>query len=143
MTLPRVILDTNILLSGILLSEGLPAQLLEAWERKLFVLVACPDLLAEFRDVASRPFFRARLRASAVEQILGDLADFSFFITEFPTVAFTADPKDAYLPGLAEASGADFLVTGDKALRALRRHRGTRIVRAATMVELLREGAEG
>ncbi|MFN7922734.1 MAG: putative toxin-antitoxin system toxin component, PIN family [Bryobacteraceae bacterium] len=141
--MPRVILDTNILISGLLISHGLPAQLLEAWERKLFALVACADLLAEFREVASRPFFKARLRASAVEQLAGDLADFSVVITDMPKVTFAADPKDAYLLGLAEASNANFLVTGDKALQELRRHKTTRIVRPATMVELLREAAEG
>ncbi|MFN7922620.1 MAG: putative toxin-antitoxin system toxin component, PIN family [Bryobacteraceae bacterium] len=142
MTLPRVILDTNVLLSGLLISQGHPARLLEARECKLFTLVVCPELLAEFREVASRPFFKARLRPSAVEQLAGDLADFSLFITDMPKVAFAAGPKDAYLLGLAEASNAGFLVTGDKALQESRRHKATRIVRPATMVELLREGTE-
>ena len=63
----RVILDTNVLLSGLLISRGAPAKVLGAWERQLFTLVACDALIEEFREVASRPFFRARLRASAVE----------------------------------------------------------------------------
>ena len=37
----RVILGTNVLLSGLLKSHGAPAKLLDAWERKLFTLVAC------------------------------------------------------------------------------------------------------
>ena len=60
----RLILDTNILLSALLSPLGAPAKLLDAWERKAFTLVACDALIAEFREVAARPFFRARLRPS-------------------------------------------------------------------------------
>ena len=63
----RIILDTNILLSALLVSRGASAKLLDAWERRVFTLVACDELIAELRDVAGRPYFRARLRASAAE----------------------------------------------------------------------------
>ena len=59
----RAILDTNILLSALLSPCGVPGKILEAWERKLFTLVACQELIAELREVAWRPFFRAKLRA--------------------------------------------------------------------------------
>jgi hypothetical protein len=60
----RVILDTNVLLSGLLVPQGAPARLLDAWERMRFTLVACEAILAELREVAGRPFFKARLRSS-------------------------------------------------------------------------------
>ena len=60
----RVILDTNILLSGLLVAESQPARLLDAWERNIFTLVACQVIIDEFREVSGRPFFRARLQAS-------------------------------------------------------------------------------
>jgi predicted nucleic acid-binding protein len=50
---------------------GAPAKLLDAWERKTFTLVGCDALIAEFRGVATRPFFRAKLRASAAELLAG------------------------------------------------------------------------
>src|SRR5215469_16584736 len=135
----RVILDTNVLLSGLLLSQGAPAKLLEAWERKLFTLVACDALIAELRDVASRPFFRARLRASAVELLAAGLRDFCFFCQDLPSGPTAPDPKDSYLLALAEASAAEFLVTGDKELQSLKHHKSTRIVSPAAMIEVLKE----
>lgn len=138
----RLILDTNILLSGLLSPLGAPARLLDAWERKRFTLVACDALIAELRDVASRPFFRARLRASATELLAAGLRDFSFFCRNLPIGPvepnFAPDPKDSYLLALAEASQAEFLVTGDKQLLALRHHKFTRIVTAAAMIEALK-----
>jgi predicted nucleic acid-binding protein len=70
----RIILDTNILLSALLSPLGAPAKLLDAWERKRFTLVACDALIGELRDVAGRPFFRARLRARLRERPKGQLS---------------------------------------------------------------------
>jgi predicted nucleic acid-binding protein len=42
---------------------------------------------------------------------------------------------------MAEAGQADFLVTGDKELLSLRRHKSTRIITPAAMIEILREGS--
>ena len=75
----RLILDTNILLSALLSPLGAPARLLDAWESKTFTLVACDALIAELREVAGRPFFRAKLRASAAELLAAGVRDFSFF----------------------------------------------------------------
>ena len=139
----RIILDTNVLLSGLLISQGAPAKLLDAWERKLFTLVACDALIAELRDVAGRPFFKARLRASAAELLAAGLRDFSFFCQELPSGPIAPDPKDSYLLALAEASAAEFLVTGDKELQSLKHHKSTRIVTPAAIIELLNKAESG
>jgi putative PIN family toxin of toxin-antitoxin system len=138
----RLILDTNILLSALLSPLGTPAKLLAAWERKTFTLVACDALVAELREVAGRPFFRTRLRASAAELLAAGLRDFSLFCSDLPsgpvTADFAADPKDSYLLALAEAIQAEFLVTGDKQLLSRRHHKATGIVTPAAMIEILR-----
>ena len=135
----RVILDTNVLLSGLLIGHGPPAKLLDAWERALFTLVASDALIAEFREVASRPFFKARLRASVVEVLAAGLQDFSLFYQDLPPGPKAPDPKDSHLLALAEASAAEFLVTGDKELQSLKHHKSTRIVSPASMIKLLKE----
>lgn len=135
----RVILDTKVLLSGLLIAHGPPAKLLGAWERSLFTLVASNALIAEFREVASRPFFKARLRASVVEMLAAGLQDFSLFYQDLPSGSKAPDPKDSHLLALAEASAAEFLVTGDKELLSLKRHKSTRIVSPAAMINLLKE----
>jgi len=135
----RLILDTNVLLSALLSPLGAPAKLLDAWERKRFTLVACDALVAELRDVASRSFFRARLRASSAELLAAGLRDFSFFCRDLPSGPVASDPKDSYLLALAEASQAEFLVTGDKDLLLLKQHKSTQTTTPAAMVEIVKE----
>jgi uncharacterized protein len=134
----RLILDTNILVSALLSPLGPPAKLLDAWERKTFTLVACDLLIAEFRDVVARPFFRARLRPSAAELLAVGLRDFSIYFRNLPSGPIAPDPKDSYLLAMAEAGQADFLVTGDKEILSLKRHKSTRIVTPAVMIEALK-----
>jgi putative PIN family toxin of toxin-antitoxin system len=139
----RVILDTNILLSALLSPLGAPAKIIDAWERKVFTLVACDALIAEFREVAGRPLFRRRLRASVAELLAAGIRDFSLFCRDLPSGPVAPDPKDSYLLALAEASEAEFLVTGDKELLSLKRHKSTRIITPAVMIELLKEAERG
>jgi putative PIN family toxin of toxin-antitoxin system len=133
----RLILDTNVLLSALLSPLGVPAKLLDGWEKKKFSLVACDTLIAELRDVAARPFFRTRLRAGAAELLAAGVRDFSLFCRDLPTCPIAPDPKDTYLLALAEASQADFLVAGDKQLLSLQHHKSTRIITPAAMIEVL------
>jgi putative PIN family toxin of toxin-antitoxin system len=133
----RLILDTNVLLSALLSTLGAPAKLLDAWERKAFTLVASDVLIEELRDVTARPFFRSRLRASAAELLAAGLRDFSFYYRDLPSGPIAPDPKDSYLLALAEASQAEFLVTGDKELLSLRNHKSTQIVTPAVMIKTL------
>ncbi len=139
----RLILDTNILISALLSPWGAPAKLLDAWERNEFTLVASDALIAELRDVASRPFFRARLRPSVSELLAAGLRDFTFFCRDLPSGAVAPDPKDSYLLALSEASQSAFLVTGDKELLSLKRHKSTKIVTPAAMIAILREADRG
>jgi putative PIN family toxin of toxin-antitoxin system len=134
----RLILDTNILLSALLSPLGAPARLLDAWERKRFTLVACDELVTELREVAGRPFFRSRLRASDAELLAAGLRDFSLFCRDLPSVPAAPDPKDSYLIALAEAGQADFLVTGDKQLLSIGHHKSTQIITPAAMIAALK-----
>jgi hypothetical protein len=134
----RLILDTNVLLSALLSPRGAPAKLLAAWERKLFTLVISEELLAELRAVLRRPLFRARLRESDAELFVASLHDLALCYPNPPPSGAAPDAKDSFLLALAAASKADFLVTGDKPLLALKRHGTTRIVTPAFMVEYLK-----
>ena len=53
----RVVLDTNVLVSGIFFA-GVPGQILEVWGQGQFVLIATPSIFAEYEEVCRRLHLR-------------------------------------------------------------------------------------
>lgn len=56
----RVVLDTNVLVSAVLVKAGLPAQALDAWRSRKFLLVTSPALIAETRVTLNYPRIRRK-----------------------------------------------------------------------------------
>lgn len=137
-----VVLDTNVLVSGTLRSqETPPAQILRAWlmERR-FRLAVSPALMAEYRQVLTRPVLR-RLSPwtdDEVERLLThieSLADVR--VPGWRVIHACRDPKDDKFLVAAVEAAADFLVTGDQDLLSLKQYEGVRIVSPAAFLERL------
>lgn len=134
----RVVLDTNILLSGIISPRGTPARLIEAWLDRRFVLISHHEQLAELREVSRRPKIRALVTSAAIGRVVNQISRIAEIPGKLPPIERSRDPRDDFLLALCEASEADWLVTGDKAdLLALERHARARIATAATFAAML------
>jgi uncharacterized protein len=134
----RVILDTNILLSGIISPRGTPARLIEAWLDRRFVLISHQLQLDEIREVSRRPKLRALVKPVEIGRIVNQIALVAAMPEMLPPIERSRDPRDDFLLALCEKGVADWLVTGDKAdLLALGRHGRTHIVTAAELAEVL------
>jgi putative PIN family toxin of toxin-antitoxin system len=134
----RTILDTNILVSALISEHGAPAQLLNAWTDKVFILVTSTTQIAEFTAVTRRPVVRPLLTPSTVGRFITDLHRFATVLDQLPTVGRSRDPNDNFLLAMAEAGAADYLVTGDKRdVLALKQHGATHIITARAMLKIL------
>jgi putative PIN family toxin of toxin-antitoxin system len=134
----RVILDTNVLLSGLISSAGIPARLIDAWLDDRFTLVSHALQLDELRDVSRRDKIRTLIRPSEAGRLVNQIAAIAEMPKRLPAVQRSRDPRDDFLLGLCEAGRADWLVTGDKAdLLAFGRHGVTRIITASAFAERL------
>jgi len=51
----RVVLDTNVFVSSLLSTQGLPAQVLNAWREGGYMLVTSPPIIAEIVEVLESP----------------------------------------------------------------------------------------
>jgi putative PIN family toxin of toxin-antitoxin system len=134
----RVILDTNVLLSGLISPNGLPARLIEAWLDRRFVLVSHTLQIDEIRNVSRRDKIRVLVRPAEVGRLVNQIAMIADMPSTLPHVRQSPDPRDDFLLGLCEAGRADWLVTGNKDdLLALERHGTSQIVTAARLAEYL------
>lgn len=132
----RVILDTNIVISGMIAPAGIPARLLETWIDRRFTLISHKLQLEEIRDVTKREKIRALLRPADAGRLVNLIANIAEFPGRLPDTQRSPDPRDDFLLALCEAGDVDILVSGDKTdLLALGSHKRTRIMTAASFAE--------
>ena len=125
----RLVIDTNVLISALFSSTSLPTHLIELWRRGLFDLLTSADQLDELMRVTRYPKIRDRLTPALAGRLINELRDLAIVLKDLPIVTVSPDPWDNYLLATAAASGADFLVTGDKRdLLPLGRYGGAKIV---------------
>lgn len=107
----KVVLDTNVVVSGLLRQKGAPATILDAATSKLFRCYVSESLLDEYREVLTRDYLGLdRQRAS---RFLGDLRKVAIFVVPRKKVTVARDPDDDVLMECALEAGADFIVTGN------------------------------
>jgi len=71
--------------------------------------------------------------------MLNAIRSLAVIVENPPTQSVSPDPHDDYLFAMAQASAADYLVTGDKAdVLALVRHGKTQIVTVRKLIEILK-----
>ena len=111
----RAVIDTNVLLSG-LLWHGAPHALLEHVRTGTLGLVSSPALLAELELVIGRAKFDVILTRSntAREHVLAEAWQLAEVIEPPPlTVPVCRDPDDDAVLALALAAQVDLIVSGD------------------------------
>ena len=132
----RAVIDTNVLLSGLLWRET-PHALMEKVRTGALTLISSPALLAEFAEVMNRPKSEAVLIRSTTdpERMLGELRRLAEIIDPPPLPQrVSRDPADDAVLALAAASQADLIITGDADLLTLGSHAGIPIIDAAEAI---------
>ncbi len=119
MSPPRLVLDTNVLLSALLFHGGSVAWLRHAWRSGAVRPLASRDTARELIRVLAYPKFK--LSEADREDLLGDYLPWCETVavpdgTEIPDCR---DPFDRPFLALAAVGGADALITGDGDLLAL------------------------
>jgi putative PIN family toxin of toxin-antitoxin system len=136
----RLVLDTNLLVSGIL-TAGLPRRLIDGAKAGEFELCTSEVLLAELLDVFSRAKFAARLELAGLtpQGIVDDLRRNAVVVAPAATPRVVpTDPDDDHVIAAAVAGYVDLIVSGDKRdLLPLGSHGGIPIVTARVAVERL------
>jgi putative PIN family toxin of toxin-antitoxin system len=129
----RVVLDTNVVVSG-LIWGGKPYQLLRAATDGEIELFTSPLLLDELREVLARGHLVSRLAAksppSSVAQAVRLYGELAVVVSPSATPKASRDPDDDEVLACALAAHADFIVSGDKDLLTLGSFEGIPILTA-------------
>jgi len=136
----RVVVDANLLLSG-LLWHGPPHAVVEQIRAGTLILISSPVLLADLAEVIARPKFAAVLARSATDpaRMLAELRRLAEIVDPPPLPApISRDPDDDAVLALAVGSQADLIISGDADLLVLAAYAGIRIVSPVDALAVIR-----
>jgi putative PIN family toxin of toxin-antitoxin system len=107
----RIVLDTNVVVSGLLSAFGPPAQIIDLVSSGDIALVVDDRILSEYEDVLARPQFKFGARE------IGDflkLMDHAEHVVGAPLPFALPDRGDEPFLEVAIAGAVDALVTGNE-----------------------------
>ena len=134
----RVVLDTNILVSALIVPAGKPAAIYNAWVERKFTLLTCAAHLDELLATLQKPRVAELVIPYKAGRLVNQIKRLAEDAGPLLPVKRSPDPTDNFLLAQCEAGNADYLVTGDKSgLLALRSHKATRIVSAHDFAALV------
>jgi hypothetical protein len=129
----RAVLDTNVLVSGIISASGAPRKILDLARKEAFRVVSSLSINHEVLDVLHRDYIYSKYRLT--EETIDDIAAFLYegtFLTEdqYKVTKVRKDPDDNKFLACAIEGEADCIVSGDDHLLSLKQYKGIRIVDA-------------
>jgi len=120
----RVVLDTNVLLSGIAYPASVPGKIMAAWRHGSVDVVLSVYILEELRRVLPRLAHRHGLSTAEIDDLVDALSIQADLVEPLP--GSEPDLRDAddqpvlgTLLTALSAANVDYLITGDKDLLAI------------------------
>ena len=107
----RLVVDTNIVVSAALKPDGLQRTVFLLAITRPARLYVSHGILAEYRDVLSRP--ELEIRKGLRQQLLDLIRKRAHLVNPARTVRIADDPEDNKFIECADAARADYLVTGN------------------------------
>ena len=128
----KIVLDTNVLISGIFFS-GPPYQIFKAWQEGKIKITVSEEILSEYHRVAEE--LSNQFPSIDIDRILelitvhADIVDASDF-----QVTICEDPDDNKFIACALASKSNIIVSGDKHLLNVTGYKGIQVVKPRDFV---------
>jgi putative PIN family toxin of toxin-antitoxin system len=135
-----VVLDTNVLISALLSTEGPPAQIIKFWEDGVFDVAASGPLLDELKRALGYERVRKYLKMTPKEinTLLRGWSSTAIYVDpELELDAVEDDPDDNRVLECAVTVEANYIVSGDDHLLELGKYQGIEVLPPAGFVVLL------
>ena len=130
----RIVLDTNILLSGIVW-KGLPSKIIDSWKEGLFEVVVTDEIFAEYHEVLKRFSGDRGIDVDETMQFIGKKVVWCAPITLSEPAC--TDPDDDKFVAAGIGGNGEYIVSGDKALLKIGTFGGVEIVTARQFLSIL------
>ncbi len=136
----KVVLDTNVLMSGFLNPYGIPGEITHMVLSGTLTICYDARILWEYRQVLLRPEFS--FDHNDVDALLEEIESSGYLVVPVPLSTGLPDKSDEPFLEVALAGGAELLITGNVRHYPEDRRRGVRVVSLAEFVELYRKSID-
>ena len=126
----KIVLDTNVLVSGLLNAKGNPSQVLGLALSGALQICYDEAIISEYAEVLARPRFKFD-PARTAEVIAKIMKDGERIDSSSVAQLHLPDPDDEPFLAVALASSSDFLVTGNMAHFPAEKRRGCSVIAPA------------
>lgn len=133
----RVVIDTNVLVSGLLSPFGAPAEVVRLIARGSLFLCYDVRILTEYADVLSRPKFS--FPAEQIQAPLDQIRAVGHSVASDPLALELPDPDDEPFLATAMAGNARCLITGNTKHFPSSRRQGMAVLSPGEFIELYRK----
>ena len=127
----RAVIDTNVLISAALRSQGPPRQVLDAVRHNSGALLFSDETFSELRSRLLRPKFDRYVSQTTRGVYLSQLMTVSEWVSITNAKLGCRDPSDDKFLETALMGDADCIVSGDRDLLEMHRFRGVPILAPA------------
>ncbi|MEI6732138.1 MAG: putative toxin-antitoxin system toxin component, PIN family [archaeon] len=132
----RVILDTNVFISGIFWEGNFCSQIIAKWKNRLFEMVSSPQIIEEL--VETLRCFKIRLDEEMIEGWKNMILSNSIIVEPTEKLdIITEDLDDNKFIEAAIAGKADFIISQDNHLLKLKEYRGISILEPREAIGLI------
>jgi uncharacterized protein len=121
----RVVFDTNIIVSAVILPEGSADAAMHRVIERRDTLVISKAIIAELLGVLAKKFARDADELAHLAVFLGEIAE---IVEPRRKLSILADKPDNRILECATAGRAELIVTGDRAMLKLRHFENVKIV---------------
>lgn len=135
----RVVIDTNVFVSGIAFKLGKPKRIVDLWLRQKIILIASQPLIEELTEVLHREKFQKQTTDEEITQLIQQIQKIAVFVKgNLPVLGIIKDdPDDDVVLTTALEGNADYIVSGDHHLLDLGDFRGIKIVKPIEFLNVL------
>ncbi|MFQ5505508.1 MAG: putative toxin-antitoxin system toxin component, PIN family [Planctomycetota bacterium] len=137
----RVVLDTNVLVAGLLTPHGAPGRIVDLMLQGHILPCVDDRILGEYRDVLNRPKFG--FDATDVKTLQEYFENDGIHVVAAPLGLSLPDPDDAMFVEVAHAAAAERLVTGNLRHYPASQRRNVRVVRPGEFMKLWEDSIRG
>ena len=138
--MPKIVLDTNVLLSGLITTSGNAARIIDAARNGDLQIVLSPILAQELSEVIVRPHIVQKypLVSQQAEILLDYLRANAIWVKGLPKQRIVAaDADDDFVIACAIDGEAEYIVSGDTDLLSIGRYENIIIMSPRQFVDLL------